>query len=738
MITMTSRIALASALCLVISANPAFASETMDTEITATEDPLTQVEVAREQAREERGDPHDRGDILVTADALDQLDFVGGQTVLELEEIQRNLNGQLGEVLAKVPGVSATSFAPGASRPILRGLDGERVRVLIDGLGTADVANTSADHATAIEPLVVDRIEVLRGPTALLFGSQAIGGVVNVIDRRIPTAVPENGIHVDALGAADTATDLLSGGASVDFAIGETLVLHFDGSYRDTGNVDIPGFQLAPGLRSEVLEEAAEEEAEGAFEEAEELREVADQRGFLPNSSTETYSVNGGFGVIIGDSTFGASIGYYDTLYGLIGRPGAEHHHHGEEGEEHGDEEHGEEEHGDEEEEETVSIGLEQLRADFRADIALGEGFFSRLKLRGGYSDYTHTEFEGAEVGTVFDSETIETRLELAQRSGGVVGLQYTFRDFQAVGAEAFVAPNETTQLAVFTAQELDFGGVQLEGAGRYERVDVNSQPLDVERDFDLFSGAASLVFAPGEDDGIRFGVTGSRSERAPAGEELFANGPHIATQAFEIGDPDLEIESAWGAEVFARGEVRGAQFNVAVFKQWFDNFIYLQQTDEEEDDLPVFVFLQQDADYFGVEGDVRFAVVDTETFGLVADLRASYVEAEFDDGTNVPRIPPLSLFGALEAQTGPFDLRGEVQYFAEQDEVAEFEAPTDDFTFVNAYITFRPFANNDNLTLQLAGENLFDVTGRRHASFTKDFVPLPGRNIRGSVRLSF
>jgi len=720
----TSHIALATTLAFAANAQAALANSDDKLDTSGGEQPLTQIEEAREEARED--DPHSRGNILVTADTLEQLDFIGGQDVLGLEEIQRNLSGQLGELLIKLPGVSATSFAPGASRPILRGLDGERVRVLLDGLGTADVANTSADHATAIEPLVTERIEVLRGPAALLFGSQAIGGVVNVIDRRIPAAVPENGIHVDALAAADTATDLLSGGASIDVAVTDKLVLHFDGSYRDTGNVDIPGFQVAPGLRADLLADANEEESEGEFEEAEELREAADQRGFLPNSGTETYSLNGGFGLILGDSTFGASIGYYDTFYGLIGRPGAEHHH--------GEEEGGEEE---EEGEETVSIGLEQFRADFRADIALGEGFFSRLKLRGGYSDYTHTEFEGTEVGTVFDSETIETRLELAQRSGGVVGMQYTFRDFQAVGEEAFVAPNDTTQLAIFTAQEYDFGGIQLEGAARYEMVDVESQPLATERDFDLFSGAASLVFAPGEGD-VRFGLTGSRAERAPAGEELFANGPHIATQAFEIGDVDLEVESAWGLEAFARGEVAGAQFSVSVYRQWFDNFIFLEGTGEEEDDLPVFVFLQQDADFFGVEGEVRFPLIDTESFGLVADLRGSYVEAEFNDGTAVPRIPPVSLFGALEAQTRQFDLRGEVQWFGEQDEVAAFETETDAFAFVNAYITWRPFETNQNVAVQLAGENLFDTTGRRHSSFTKDFVALPGRNIRASVRLSF
>ena len=722
--TLTSRLALTTALAVSFTAQAAHASDDADT--TAGDQPLTKIEAERKA--DQSGDPHSRNNILVTADGLEQLDFIAGQAVLDQDDIQRNLDGQLGELLTKVPGVSATSFTPGASRPILRGLDGERVRVLIDGLGTADVGNTSADHATTIDPLVTDRIEVLRGPAALLFGSQSIGGVVNAIDKRIPIAVPEEKVHLDAIAAADTATDLISGGASFDFALSDMIVLHFDGSYRNTGNIEIPGFQLSDDLRADLLGDAAEEEEEGEFEEAEELREAADQEGFVPNSSTETYSLNGGLGFIMGESNFGFSLGYYDTFYGLVGNPEGGHHH--------GEEEGGEEEE-EEEGEEIVSIGLKQWRGDFRADIALGEGFIERLKLRAGYSDYTHTEFEGEEVGTVYDSSTFEARAELIQASGGVIGAQFTSRDLSAVGEEAFVAPNDTTQIAIFTAQEFDLGGLEVELAARFENVDVSSDPLGVERDFQLFSGAGSLVYAP-EGSGVRVGVTASRSERAPAGEELFANGPHIATQQFEIGDVNLDTESAWGLEAFARGELGGVQFGLSVYEQWFNDFIFLAGNGEEEDELPVFLFLQQDADFFGIEAEVRTPLIDNDDFALVADLRGSYVTAELSDGSALPRIPPVQLLGALEAQTSQFDVRGEVQWFGEQNSVTEFEAPTDDFAFVNAYITWRPFESNKSVAFQLAAENLFDTTGRRHSSFTKEFLPLPGRNFRASVRMSF
>ncbi|MDZ4137567.1 MAG: TonB-dependent receptor, partial [Erythrobacter sp.] len=415
--------------------------------------------------------------------------------------------------------------------------------------------------------------------------------------------------------------------------------------------------------------------------------------------------------------------------YGVPGRPGAGHH--GEEGEEEG---------GEEEGEEIVTIGLEQFRADFKGDIYLGEGAFERLKLRVGYSDYTHTEFEGAEVGTTFDSTSVEARAELVQNALGVLrgssGVQFMHRDFFAQGEEAYVPPNLTDQLAVFTLQELGTGPFQIEAAARGEFTDVEAQFLGIQRHFDTFSGALGVVYEGV--DGIRIGLNGSRAERAPSAEELFADGPHIATQAFEIGNPDLTTESAWGLEAYARGNIGAGTFSMTAFRQWFNDYIFLNETGEEEDDLPVFEYLQQNADFYGIEADLSYPVIDTGSLRLLTDLRASYVRAELADDTAVPRIPPLSLLGALEAQTTAFDVRGEVQWFDGQDRVTAFETTTDSFTLVNALIAWRPLADNKNVTVQVTADNIFDVTGRRHASFTKEFVPLVGRNFRASVRLSF
>ena len=670
------------------------------------------------------------GTIIVSAEGLRQFDLLAGASVVEGEELAANMDGQIGEVLASQPGVTATGFAPGASRPILRGFSGERVKILVDGIGAIDVSNTSADHAVSIDPLTAESIEVLRGPAVLLYGSQAIGGAVNIIDKRIPRRLGDEQFHLDAMVRADTAADLREGGASLDVPLGGGFVAHINGVYRESDDLEVPGYVLSDDLRADLLADAAEEEEEGEFEEAEELREAANARGTLFNSGTETWALNGGLAFFRNGSTLGVSVGVYDTFYGVPILPGAHHHEEGEEGGAEAEEEEGPE---------TVSIGLRQYRADMRGDIALGEGFFQRLKIRAGYSDYTHTEFEADEVGTVFDVQGIEARAELVQNPDGAlrgsIGTQLYVRDFAAEGAEAYVAPNTTEQLSFFALQEYGEGPLQIEGALRLEMTDVASVPLGIERDFDALSGAIGLAYDLTPT--FRTGVNLSRVARAPSAEELFSEGPHIATQQFEVGDANLGLEKAWGVELFARGSFGPVDLSVAAYRQWFDDFIYLSATGEEEDELPVFEYLQEGATYTGIEGELSWNFIDTPGLDLTADLRASYIDAELDNGFNVPRIPPLSLLGALEADAGDFTLRGEVEWFDDQNRVAPLETTTEGFTFVNASAIWRPIEDNPSLALILKAENIFDVEGRRHSSFTKDFVPLAGRNISLAVRMS-
>ena len=674
---------------------------------------------------------HDQSDEIVVTGIRD-FNILAGTSVVSGDELQRDLRPQIGDTLTRQPGVSATSFTPGASRPVLRGFQGERVRVLTDGIGSIDVSNTSADHAVTIDPLTAERIEILRGPAVLLYGGQASGGAVNVVDRRIPRTDPVNGYHVDLIGGVASAADERSVGGAADVSLGGGLVVHVDGTIRKTGDSRSGGYVLSPYLRRQQLEVAEEELEEGHPEEAAEALDNATRRGRVPNTATEQKSFGGGIALIRDRFNIGASITRFESDYGVPTRPGAHHHH--EEGEDEGAE--GEEEHG----EGPVTIGLKQTRADFRGQFDLDGRLFQSIRLRAGHAKYKHTEFEGDEVGTVFRNKGTEGRLELVQseRSGwrGVSGVQYAHRDFDAIGAEAFLSPNKTDQFGLFTLQEFDAGVWDVEAALRYDRSKVRADSLDLRRTFDSFSGALGIAadIAPR----TKIGLNLSHTQRAPSAEELFSNGPHIATQAFEIGNPDLRKEKSWGIEGYARVDRGPFQLNATVFFNKFDNFIYEDATGEEEDELPVFAYFQRDARHLGFELEASARLFQAGGFTVVADGVADYVRATIRGGAPVPRIPPLRLLGGLEAQSERLDGRVEVEWVSDQDRIAAFETSTDGFTLVNASVAWKPFGNRSETTLLLAANNIFDVEARRHASFTKDYVPLAGRDLRLSLRTSF
>jgi len=683
-----------------------------------------QSETASAEANIQSDDFHGSDDIIVTAPFVERLDILSGTSTISGEVLAEKTRAQLGDMLTSLPGVSATSFSPGASRPVLRGYQGNRVAVLTDGIGNIDASNTSADHAVTIDTLTVERIEVLRGPAVLLFGGQAVGGAVNALDKRIPRSIPDEDIHIDALAGYGSAARDWSGGASIDMPITDRVIVHLDGSYRNSDDLRTGGYVLSPNLRAEVLDFAAEETSEGNLEEAAEARELADQRGRIPNSAVKSWTAGGGIAFIDDNGNLGVSYSIYDTNYGIPARPGASHAHAAAETAE----------------EAPVTIGLRQYRLDFRGELNLGEGLLEKLRLRGGYADYTHTEFEGAEVGTVFNSQGIEARAELIQndRNGwrGASGVQYQTRDFEALGAEAFVPPNKTRQYGLFTLQEYTKGNLDAEVAVRFDTAELRADTLGLTRSFNNVSAAFGLGYHIGD---LKIGANISRTGRAPAVEELFSNGPHIATQAFEIGDPDLKSERAWNGELYARYDTPGTAFSGTLYTNRFDNFIYEADTGNIEDDLPVFQYFQNDAKVWGVEFQASKRLASFGSSNLSVDGVADYTRAKISSGGgNAPRIPPLRLLGGVELTNASLDLRGEVEWSDAQTKTAAFETPTDGFTLVNASATWRPFGRGRNIALIASANNVFDVTARRAASFTKDFVPLTGRDFRVTARLSF
>ena len=676
-------------------------------------------------------DLHAGGPIVVTAPYVRSLDILGHVSVLEGDELARDMRGQIGDSLTRQPGVSATSFAPGASRPVLRGFSGERVRVLTDGIGSIDVSNTSADHAVTVDPLTVERVEILRGPAVLLFGSQAIGGAVNLFDRRIPRKVPTDHVHIDAIGGYATAANDRNAGASIDAALSSQIVAHVDASWRKSGDARTGGYVNAPGIRHDLLHLAEHAIEDGHGDEADELTAQANARGKIANTASKTWTAAGGLALINDGGQLGISVAYFDTSYGVPDRPDTSHHDHGEE--EEGEEGH---DHG----EGPVTIGMKQWRADLRGEVEMAGGFFDKLRIRAGYADYRHTEYEGDDVGTVFFNRGVEGRLELAQndRGGwrGASGVQYSHRNFDAVGDEAFVPRNLTDQFALFTLQEWQAGPLGVEAAARFETTGVRAPTLGISRRFDTFSGALGVNYELGE--GTKIGLSLARAVRAPSAEELFSDGLHVATQSYELGDPNLRREASWGAEGSFRIRTDAVSLTLAAYYNWFDDFIFSNATGAEEQDQPVFQYYQRDARVWGFEAEASARLAQVAGFNIVGDVTADMTRARIKGGQYVPRIPPLRVLGGIEAQGERVDARAEVEWTDDQTRIAPFETATKGFTLVNASISWRPLASARHLTLTLAANNIFDVEARRHASFTKDYVPLTGRDIRLTARASF
>lgn len=665
-------------------------------------------------------------EIIITAPyARNQADILSGTSVLSGEELTRELRPTIGETLARQPGVSATSFGPNASRPVLRGLQGERVRVLTDGIGSFDVSNTSVDHAVAINPLTADRIEVLRGPSALLFGSSAIGGVVNVIDSRIPRRVPTEPIHVDAIGTYGTAAKERSGAAAVDVPVTDKVVFHLDGTFGQTDDLRTGGYLLSRPLREQA---AASDEAE--------VRELADLRGRLPNSQSRMWEVAGGAAIVTDTGNLGFSVSHLDNRYGVPERfDVADHDHEGEaEGEEEG--------HAHEQ----VTLHVRQTRADMRAEVNTGDGFVEKLRVRGGIANYRHDEIEDTgEIGTSFYNRGLEARVEAVQAAQGAwrgaFGGQMYIRDLNIVGEEKFIPKSETQQFGLFTLQSFDLGAFRAEAGGRYEystaraAADIDLGNDNIRRRFNSFSG--SLGASVGLADNVRFGLNASHTERAPSAEELFANGPHAGTQAFEIGNPGFAKEISDGLEATLKGSGDGYSFGLSAYHNWFRNFIYENPTGAEQDELPVFQYSQADARLWGFEAEASARLAKIGETAINIDGLADYTRATIVDRGPAPRIPPLRVLGGVEAQGRLVQLRGEVEHVTAQDRVADLETTTPGYTMVNASVALRPFGQDSKTTFMVSANNLFDVEARRHASFLKDYAPLAGRDIRVTARLA-
>jgi iron complex outermembrane receptor protein len=388
------------------------------------------------------------------------------------------------------------------------------------------------------------------------------------------------------------------------------------------------------------------------------------------------------------------------------------------------------------EEEGPVTIGLTQTRIDLRGEYDLDLGPFSKVRFSGGHADYEHTEFEGDAVGTKFMSDGYEGRLDLvqAERGGwkGAVGVQALRRNFDAVGDEAYVPKTKITEYGAFTQQRVEKQGWGYEGGLRVDHRELDS--LKGEAHFTNVSGSVGVFTRP--TDQTFLGVAVARNSRAPTESELFAEGPHVATRGFEIGDKTLDEETAWSVEATAHYSTDRLAADLHLFVARYDGFIDLRATGAEEDGLAVYEYVQTKADFHGFEAELSYKAWTEGDRSLTLTGTADYVRGSTDLGPPA-RIPPYSVSAKADYEAKYWSASLEARHVGEQDRVAESELPTDAYTTLNASLAWKPMGNGQ-LRLFLDGRNLTDEEVREHASFLKDIAPSPGRSFRAGVAWRF
>lgn len=617
--------------------------------------------------------------------------------VLTGTELQEKVASSLGETLAREPGVSASDFGQGASRPVIRGLGGARVRMLENGIGSLDVSTVSADHAVGIEPLHADQIEILRGPATLVYGSDAFAGLVNVVNGRLPTAadIPAR-FQADARynSALDERVVALRADGSVD----EVLGLHFDGLHRDAGDYE-----------------------SGA--------------GEVPNSFLSTDDTSLGIGLTGGRGNFAAALGRYASRYGIPPAPAPAYAGAGA----------------------TPFIDLDQDRVDLAAMVEDPVPGLERTMLRVGYVDYEHTEFEAPRVpGTRFTNNEWESRLELRHRRlgdwNGVFGAHYRNRSFNAAGAEAYVPGTKWRSTGFFAMEEWEFGKVHVELGGRYEHVSANPSDLTglPSADHDLFSASTGLLWNVADNHGLGLSVT--RAQRAPAPEELFADGPHLATGTFEIGSPILDQETSHNVDLSLRRGAGAWTWNLNLYVNAIADFIYQEFTDQDGDGSADRVdeegaiggeflrvrYAQTDALLYGFEMETRFEIFDDARGHLDFGLWGDWVRARFEGGNNLPRIPPGRVGAGLDWSRAGWHADLALTQVFRQGQAAQLETETGGYSILDLGLRRDFHWSGMESGIYLRATNLLDDTARRHTSFLKDRAPLPGRALTAGISIAY
>ena len=625
--------------------------------------------------------------------------------LIDDEALRRKLASSLGATLKQQIGVNYASFGPAVGQPVIRGQAAPRVMVLTNSMPSGDAANTSNDHANAVEPTIAERIEILRGPATLLYGGGAIGGVVNVIDERVPQArrpAPEGALEYrrGSNGNADT----LAGRLTTDAG---PFSLHFSGFDRENEEIDIPG--------------TADIDGDG-------------ERGLIENSAAEAWQYTTGASWVFDRGFIGLAYSELDNQYGI---PPGSHTRHSHEGEASSDLE---------ESEPAVTIALEQKRVDLRSELFFDSNWSETVRLYLSQIDYQHTELEGGETGTVYDNDAWHLRVESLHSHpsgiGGAVGLQAMKKSFEVIGDEAFVPSSDSESVGVFLLENLDAQGVTYEWGARIN-LDQHQPDNRKSVDFTTASVSISALWA-----GFRTAL--SVSQRAPTVEELFSDGFHVANQSYEMGDPTLNEETSINLDVGYHLHTEHLDFHVDAFYNRMQDFIYQRNTGQwfveelggivaecpefEETCAAVRQWAAEDADFIGVEAELIWSVSSSTDLKLFGDS----VRGQFDNGGDVPRMPPYRFGVALDWQLANANAGVRLSRAMRQENPGDNESKTSAFTELSAYADMRLGSGESEWTLFVRADNLLDEDIRNATSILREQAPEAGRNIELGLRYRF
>lgn len=638
--------------------------------------------------------------VTVTGNPNGAIDLIAPAEAYSGANLLFRSKSTLGETLDGTPGVSSSYFGPHASRPIIRGLDGDRVRVLQNSGASVDASGMSNDHAVPNDPITMERIEVLRGPGALMYGGSAVGGVVNVIDNRIPRErlFDASGGISGQLNLDASSGNAERSGAALLQAGTDRFALHADVFSRSAADVSVPIALDCGKTGSPTVANA------------------------LCNSGASSRGGAWGGALFFGRSRLGASVSSYRSDYGTVA-------------------------------EDAVTIGMRSDRSALEWDVNQLGGWVQSVQLRMGHTDYQHTEYEAGEPGTTFRNSGSDVRLVVRHAHlgawQGVLGLQGERARFSADGEEAFAPYSRTTQAAVFAFEELPLGWGRVSLGARLESVQVDSDGNPQIARF----GTASRSFSPRSlalgalwNAAPQWQLTSNLaySQRAPRDYELFADGPHLATHAYEVGLPDATLESSTNWDLGAKWKHGANTFHISAFVNQFAHYLSLESTGQLRDaqQLPEYVYTQVPARFTGLEAGGKLRLLDAgQTLDL--ELRSDWVRAiNTSTGMPLPRIGPLRVGASLLWASGPWSARLDANHSAAQTEVPAGQTPSQAHTLVNASLGYRQRAGKAELLWFARGDNLGDVLAYSPTSVLTQTAPgrapLPGRSLKLGVQLAF